>query len=368
MLGDLRRIDAVRNGPTTLYRRIMPSESDRETRSAIDAVSLGDRLSVTAGTDLFDGLARSVATQRCAEASQVLDRHELNVRRVGLVDPSVEAGSREFWDSVERNNKDLLSRYRQAAKAFSDACLDSELKTLTVKQRASLDLVLGQLFIDGVSSCMGARIRADLFLTARHCFYQFDEALGWLPRSIKTAHLSLVGNPQALFEVQIVNCGGPGPQPDCGDLPVDPVAADHLLLKIVAPRKPGAPRLPSMPEMRYERPTAKQFLVVPGYSSWFTGRPWDAGDKPLATAPAISGCVIAEVANGCVVNACQSDAGYSGSPMFARRNVDQLVMIGIFLGAATAYPTCLRSNRNFGASLPSYVANAGVAPNAKGRP
>jgi len=368
MLGDLRRIDAVRSGPMTLYRRIAPSETDRETQTAADAVAPGERASVTAGAGLFDVVARGAATRRCTEVSLALDRYELNIRSVGLADPSVVAGSREFWDSVERNNMPLLAKYRQAAKEFTDACLDSDLKTLTVKQRAALDLVLGHLFIDGVPSCMGTRIRADLFLTARHCFYQFSEALGWQPRAMTNAHLTLVGNPEAMFKVQVLSCSAVGGNPDCADLPVDPVAADHLILKIVAPRRAGSSRgLPPMPDMLFEWPIAKQFLVVPGYSSWFTGRPWGSGDKPFATAPAVNGCIVAEVANGCVVNACQSDAGYSGSPMFVRRNVDQLVMVGIFLGSATAYPTCMRSNRNFGASLPSYVANAPAGPVAKGR-
>jgi hypothetical protein len=214
---------------------------------------------------------------------------------------------------------------------------------------------------------MGTRIRADLFLTARHCLQQFDPTLGWQPRAVKDMHLRLVGQPQLELELRASTCRGSASGPDCSAASVDPVTADHLVLQIVAPGR-SARDLPPMPELLFERPAPKQFLVVPGYSTWFTGRPWAPGDRPLATAPAIDGCVITEVAKDCVVNACQSDAGYSGSPMFARRNVDQLVMVGIFLGSATAYPTCMRGDRNFGASLPRDVALTLAGPVARARP
>ena len=368
MLGDLRQIDVLSKGPMTLFRRIMPNEAERDTQTAIDAVAVGERVAVTAGIDLFDIAARNFATLRCAQANIELDRHELNIRTAGLADPSVLPGSGEFWAFVGRSNAALLAQYRQAASDFTAACLDAELKTLNAKQRAALDVVLGHLFIDGVPSCMGTRIRADLFLTARHCFYQFDEALGWQPRPVNRAYMTLIGNPDNKFKIEVLRCAGAAADLACAELPIDPVAADHLVLRIIAPQNVVASRgLPPMPEMLFERPAAKQFLVVPGYSSWFTGRPWTSSDKPLATAPAVGGCVITEVSNGCVVNACQSDAGYSGSPMFARRDVDQLVMVGIFLGSATAYPTCIRSHRNFGATLPSYVAKTLAGTLTRGR-
>ena len=368
-LSDLRQLDAIHSGPMTLYRRVAPNQFDRETQDALEsATKRGDAAALTAGAQLFDAAQRAAATRRCNEASLALDREELNIRSAGLADPTLVAGSAAFWDTMGRLNPSLLSRYQDAAKRYADTCLDSNLQTLTPKQRTALDQVLGELFIDGAPSCMGTRIRADLFLTARHCLFRFDESLGWQPRPVNALHLTLAGVPQTRFRVAPIDCNAAAPDPACVKLSGEPLAADHLLLRIAASaKKGGSAALPPMPELRFESPTAKQFLVVPGYSSWFTGRAWSANDKPFATSAAVSGCVVGELANACIVNACQSDAGYSGAPMFVRRNVDQLVMVGIFLGTATAYPSCMRSDRNFGARLPQFLAASRADELAKGR-
>ena len=68
--------------------------------------------------------------------------------------------------------------------------------------------------------------------------------------------------------------------------------------------------------------------------------------------------MIATNEEGCLVNSCQSEAGFSGAPMFARRKTDELVLVGIFLGctAHNPYRPCQRPDRNFGAALPRSVA------------
>ena len=52
---------------------------------------------------------------------------------------------------------------------------------------------------------------------------------------------------------------------------------------------------------------------------------------------------------GCLINSCQSEAGFSGAPMFARRKTDELVLVGIFLvsTAHNPYRRCQRPDRNF---------------------
>jgi hypothetical protein len=146
------------------------------------------------------------------------------------------------------------------------------------------------------------------------------------------------------------------PDAACAALTDNPVTADQIVLKLAA-RSRDAPQrdLPPMPAVSIERPAVNQFLVVPGHSAWITGRAWRAGDAVYVTTPSVPGCMVSEIDKGCVVNACQSEAGFSGAPMFARRKVDALVMVGIFLGTANEYDQCKRSDRNFGAPPPPHV-------------
>jgi hypothetical protein len=303
----------------------------------------------------------------------------LNIRKIGVEEPRAAPGSAAFWDALARLDAPALKRYRDAAKTFADACLDMRLETLTAAQREALGQVLGLLLIDGVHACMGLRVRADLVLTARHCLYAFDEVLGWQPRGARSIELVLPGAPAAKVALRELDCRNAAGDPACAEPAADPVAADHLLLK-VAPRKASAkasaaagtaampnPPLPPMPELVFELPTAREFLVVPGHSSWYTGRSWAAGDRPFATAAGLSGCLVESLDNACLINACQSNDGFSGTPILARRNTDKLVVVGIFLGAAAAYPACQRTEHNFGAVLPGYVRRERLTEIARGR-
>ena len=288
---------------------------------------------------------------------RALERQELNVRSVGLTDPSLSPGSVQFWSAVEGLNKPALDHYRQAAVVYTQACLDAQWLTLTEEQRSAMRSVVGHVLLDGVHTCMGARIAKDRFLTARHCLYDYDDDQAkWVPRRIVRRQVALIGNARTRFDATEIDCSAPQPDTSCSALSDNPVTADHLVLKVaMRSRDVPAVALPPMPALAIERPAVKQFMVVPGHSTWITGRGWSPADDVYVTTAAVAGCMVTEIANGCVVNSCQSEAGFSGAPMFARRNVKELVMVGIFLGSAMEYEQCMRSDRNFGAVPPPHL-------------
>jgi hypothetical protein len=221
--------------------------------------------------------------------------------------------------------------------------------------------VVGHVLLDGAHACMGARIAKDRFLTARHCLYDYDDGLGqWVARRVTRRQIALIGDAKTRFEAAELDCRAAQPDAACGTLTDNPVTADQIVLRIAARSTDAAAApLPPMPALTVERPALQQFLVVPGHSTWITGRGWSAADEVYVTTAGVPGCMVAEIANGCVVNSCQSEAGFSGAPMFARRNVNELVMVGIFLGTANEYEQCRRADRNFGATPPPHVLAGG---------
>ena len=212
--------------------------------------------------------------------------------------------------------------------------------------------------LDGVAECMGTRIARDRFLTARHCLYQYDRNLGWQRGPVQRLRVSLAGQPDAWVDIDELDCESPHPDATCSRVQAsNPLASDHLLLRL-HPRADAA--LPPMPALRVDRAAVNQMLVVPGRSSWITGRALATADPIYVTTPDIGGCMIAINQEGCLINSCQSESGFSGAPMFARRKTDELVLVGIFLGstAHNPYRQCQRPDRNFGAVVPRPVAEA----------
>jgi hypothetical protein len=361
LLNELRDLD--RSGEwTTMSRRLPPQNNDQDTDKALAQLASSGEIAALTGSDaLTDSARRKAASEQCRRATVALDRHELRLRGMTLTDPSIAPGSAPFWSAVEAQDKPALDQYRQAAGVYTQACLDTQWLSLTDAQRAAMRDVVGHVLLDGVHTCMGARIAKERFLTARHCLYRYDEALSqWLPRRIGQRQVALIGDAATRFEATELDCSAAPADAACAVLNDNPVAADQIVLKVAArSQDTRAVALPPMPALRVERPALRQFLVVPGHSAWITGRAWKPADAVYVTTAGVPGCMVAEIANGCVVNACQSEAGFSGAPMFARRNVNELVMVGIFLGSANEYEQCKRADRNFGALPPQHVL-AGV--------
>ncbi len=361
LLNDLRGLDGAGEW-TTRARRLPPQDNEQQTESTLERLRVsGELVAVTGSEALADRARRKAATTQCRRATLELDRHELRIRGISVQDPSIVPGSAPFWSALEGADKPALDQYRTAADVYTRACLDTQWLSLTEEQRVAMRRVVGHVLLDGVRSCMGARVAAGRFLTARHCLYQYDKNLAqWQPRPVAQRHVALIGDAKTWFDATELDCAAPQPDSACGALTDNPVTSDQIVLKLAALSQdtPAVP-LPPMPALNIERPALQQFLVVPGHSAWITGRAWGPGDEVYVTTAAVPGCMVAEIANGCVVNSCQSEAGFSGAPMFARRNVKQLVMVGIFLGVASAYEQCLRTDRNFGASPPSHILAGG---------
>jgi hypothetical protein len=360
LLFDLRERDRLAGVPQTM-RSAMSVHNQRDAEVAMSRIGPAALAALPAGEALADATRRQAASAQCSKASTELDRQELNVRAIGLTDPSLVPGSAPFWDAVHMENRPALEKYQRAARDYTQACLDTQWLSLTETQRSSMRAVVGHVLLDGAHACMGARIAKDRFLTARHCLYEYDEGLlRWVARRVTQRHIALIGDAKTRFEAAELDCRAAQPDTACGALTDNPVTADQIVLKIAArSADTAAAPLPPMPALTIERPSLLQFLVVPGHSSWITGRAWGPADDVYVTTAGVPGCMVAEIDSGCVVNACQSEAGFSGAPMFARRNVNELVLVGIFLGTANEYEQCLRADRNFGALPPQHVL-AGV--------
>jgi hypothetical protein len=361
LLGDLRTWQPPAGDYTVMQRR-MPGTQDSETTAALDEMrAAGTLASVTAVDALANAEQRRSRQKQCSEASLQLDAQEANVRTIGATQrPEAIQGSRAFWEAVEKANKPAAQAYRAAAAAYARSCLDAQWQALTPAQRDDMKAVVGYLHLDGMAACMGARIAKDRFLTARHCLYRYDRNTGWERHAVQRVQVVLAGtNGPTAFAAQEIACQAPQPDMPCAALPPDnPLGADHLVLRLV-PESPGSV-LPPMPALQIDRAAPRQMLVVPGRSTWITGRALEPKDPVYVTTADIGGCMIATQRDGCLVNSCQSEAGFSGAPMFARRQIDRLVLVGVFLGstAHNPYPQCQQPDRNFGAALPAPVVAA----------
>lgn len=359
VLKDLRTVNPPR-GNGTLYQRRLPETHDGETTEALAALcQTGAIAGLTGSALLLNDNERRSAQQRCINAATALDAQEANVRTIGSAEPGVTHGSAEFWRAIERLNANAATAYRQSAQAYATACLDAEWHALTLAQRSDMKSVVGFLHLNGVAECMGTRVAADRFLTARHCLYRYDRNIGWERHDVTSVQVALAIKPGVAFDAEELDCDAPQPDRYCSVLSAnDALAADHLVLRLKPP-SPGA-AFPAMPALQVDRAGKHQMLVVPGRSTWITGRALSATDPVYVTTAGIGGCMVATNDQGCLVNSCQSEPGFSGAPMFARRDVGQLVLVGIFLGstAQSPYPHCQWSNRNFGATLPLQVAKA----------
>ena len=357
LLNAMRAEDPSQRKGQTLYRLTFPADSDKETMDALKALQAsGNAASLTASDALFNDVERGMSNRQCQTAAVAMDREELNIRAIASDEPTAEPGSAAFWALLEHLNPKALERFRAAAQQFAGSCMDTQLTALTPPQRTALEGVLGVMMIDDLPGCMATRVRADTVLTARHCLYQYDDAIGWTKRSFQTLRFVLAGRPGVPVAMSEIDCTAAAAEPACAEFPRDPVAADHLLLRVAVPKGSGKASWPPMPALSFQVPRPHQFLVVPGWSTWFTGRPWRAQDRLLATAPAIGGCLVKSIRDACVINACQSDSGFSGAPILARQSSDRLIVVGVFLGAATAYPACQRTQHNFGTTLPAFLA------------
>lgn len=369
ILNDRARLDAVLvdlrklhppTGNWTVRQKRLPETNDQETSDALDALrSAGALDQLTAGELLADAANRQRRERQCVAASRAMDAQEANVRVIGGgADPGAPHGSPAFWQALERSNAGAAAAYRRAAETYAAACLDTQWQALTPAQRQGMPAVLGFLHVDGVAECMGTRVAVDRFLTARHCLYRYDRNIGWERAPMQRLHVTLAGEPGTAFATEEIDCDGPQPDAQCSLIDAaNPLASDHLLLRIKA--RTGS-ALPPMPALRVDRAAVQQMLVVPGRSPWITGRALAPKDPVYVTVSDLGGCMIATNREGCLVNSCQSEAGFSGAPMFARRKVDELVLVGIFLGstAHNPYRQCQARDRNFGAVLPFSVEAA----------
>ena len=245
--------------------------------------------------------------------------------------------------------------FREAAKAYDKQCLGHLDKIPDTFLHPEYENVVAILQANGVPFCGALRIQSNIFVTARHCFFD-KQGRSVIPieanKSEVEVSVSVLAYPKRKFAVleKIESSTFDVTRPHYFD-----DLADYLFLKT-------EPVNIDMPSIVGKMPSISEELVLIGYyrfhqPDWIFGDPnkresrenWWYGMR-WTTAPL---CRIGPINGACLNHFCQTDSGFSGSGMLARSAEIAIVYFGIHIGAIGTHNTC-----NFGTEL--MAGNLGI--------
>lgn len=223
---------------------------------------------------------------------------------------------------------------------YKSACL-SDFNTIpTNLVDAGIRNVVAFVIVDDYPQCGALRLENNLFITARHCF--FNEVSGHQYLTKDNAHLSILDSYTEKIVIEKIT-----PVHDNQNSTVEPIpfgiSNDFVYLHTESV-------LSDMPVLSLGFGETGEQVIVPGYyrffdpdslfdppigklqnSAWTEGIKWSNSRQ----------CVIGEVVNNCRVHYCQSDAHYSGSPVFKRSLTDgKLTIAGLHVASMGSNTNC----------------------------
>ncbi|PDS69636.1 hypothetical protein CO651_22975 [Rhizobium phaseoli] len=208
---------------------------------------------------------------------------------------------------------------------------------LKIDELASHHVVFKRLvyFIDGNQiACAGFMIGNGVVVTARHCFAPGEDA--WLRKFEKNqqmppalevtdvpGRLAFVVGSKKQYEVRLID------DPMNGDLKVYNPAVDASkdFLFVMLENYDG----PSFPDVKFDHVRPDDRLIIPGLFVEPKQLTPDFSPQKHLLVDDSPACVAAATIDTCVIHACQTDLGYSGTPIFKKIS-NGLAFVGVHTG------------------------------------
>lgn len=266
------------------------------------------------------------------------------------------------------------SQYAKAVRNYDLHCLSREKDIPPELSQAGLGRVTGILTLISADGnvqpfCGAFRFASKYIVTARHCL--FDKKSG-LPRDgvdIRNVRLQLLSFPKRSFSVAIDKSIPPPPSNIFGGF------ADHDDYFVLSVSLLDLP-MPDNLKIVESRPLDKLVLVgfhrhialvarsyqvagLTGVAKKRTQTNWKAylrGSKNGA-------CIVSVSDPLCIVHGCQTEAGYSGLPIFRRSNEGRLEVAGLHTRGHNSAKECLGVKAPNGEIAPKYLGNVGIQLN-----
>ncbi|WP_156938278.1 hypothetical protein [Mesorhizobium sp. WSM3626] len=235
---------------------------------------------------------------------------------------------------------------------------------LTSLYNAGADAIFDRLvfFIDGDKiACAGIVIKRNLVLTARHCFAPGERS--WMTRFLITGihppplRVSDVPGRKAIvlanvgLEYNVRPVQTPFNRNLNGYDPITERDVDYLLVELIG--YAGSPNL-----LRSGKPRVGSKILIPAFLGE-VARLYGESSSAEAAHSSLRGddsplCSVLAVIGSCVVHTCQTDGGYSGTPIL-QKDENEYAVVGIHTGnfGPAAEPAC-------GFTRGKYFSNYGV--------
>lgn len=276
---------------------------------------------------------------------------ERNGWKAGVTAPHCSSAQNMFEPSIEKDlqlghfvfkapDQGTRARWIKVISDYDSACLTP----VDPKSAAAVGLPLDRLAVvldeDGTPICMALHLGGDDFITARHCF--FDQNGASIAKRDRPL-ISMADVSAVLVKTTI--------QPNRPFPPTPSYNAAKDLVILVADGLPQAVRNRRLAGSDFAQSTVAEPALLIGYFplanadqrlpadlSTGSAAPWNAGLRMTSDTEGAY-CRVwdrskSEGASGCLEHSCQSVGGFSGAPIFVKRN-GQWRVVGLNVAGAT---------------------------------
>lgn len=218
---------------------------------------------------------------------------------------------------------------------FDQECLGGVGMLPNELKAAGIESVIGVVEVAGNVRCTSFRIRKDVAMTARHCFYSRENSEPEFGEPPSGVTMSLLADDATRYNAKVISCvEGLSDSRACKNTNGGPIQAmnDFVYLKL-----DGPPRL-EMPELSILNGLPQGPLFLMGYWGYAPG--YSAREKMRWTRNAL--CYAPVVVKQCMYHSCQAINGFSGGGIFSMSTSGgTLQLAGIHLaGVGSGYADC----------------------------
>lgn len=226
-----------------------------------------------------------------------------------------------------------VDEFTQKQSAFQQLCLEPADSIPAELLNLGIGDVLSFIISDDQPICGALRIRNDVFVTARHCFY--NPISGRAYNTNSTIGLSILSTPNELIQIIALSTSITDKNFEINPVPFG-ITNDYLFVHTEQP-------IVDFPDLEFEQPAPSDELILIGFyrfydtpslfrqplgitdsQNWADGIYWDNSQQ----------CITGETTIKCSAHYCQSDAQYSGTPIFRKSAINgKLTIAGIHISS-----------------------------------